>query len=423
MDNRVAHHMPRPADATALASFLEGAPSRTESAPRLANDALRAIRNHLGMDVAFISEFTTTERVFRYVDAEAAACPVEVGGADPLEDSYCQRVVDGRLPELVHDAAAHPAAAELAVTAALPVGAHLSVPIRLGDGRVFGTFCCFSAAPDHSLNDRDLAVMRVFADLTAAQIDRDGGRERRQEEIRARLRGAMAGDGLSMVFQPIVDVDTGGPIGFEALARFEQTPVRGPDVWFAEAAEVGLGVDLELAAIRMALHHLPELPPHAYLAVNASPSTAISGRLDAALGDVPAHRIVLEITEHDVIEAYDDLEAALSGLRRRGVRVAVDDAGAGYASFRHILRLQPDIIKLDMALTRDIDRDRPRRALASALIAFGRDTGSVIVAEGVETAAELRTLRRLGVSAAQGYFLGRPAPMMAVCRSKALTRT
>ncbi|MDP9401760.1 MAG: EAL domain-containing protein [Actinomycetota bacterium] len=178
------------------------------------------------------------------------------------------------------------------MTAALPVGAHLSVPIRLADGQVFGTFCCFRAAPDHSLNDRDLAMMRVFADLTAAPIDRDLGSERRQEDTRIRLRAAMAGDGLSMVFQPIAEMNTGEPIGFEALARFEQTPVRGPDVWFAEAAEVGLLVDLELAAIRMALHHLPELPPQAYLAVNVSPLTATSGRLDAALSDVPANRIV-----------------------------------------------------------------------------------------------------------------------------------
>ncbi len=423
MGTPAPHQMPRVGDATALASFLESAPTSAEPAPRLADDALRAIRNHLGMDVAFISEFTATERVFRYVDADAADCPVEVGGADPLEDSYCQRVVDGRLPELINDAAVHPAAAELPVTAALPVGAHLSVPIRLADGRVFGTFCCFSAAPDHSLNDRDLAMMRVFADLTGAQIDHDLHQDRRQEDIRARLRGAMAGNGLAIVFQPVADVETGEPVGFEALARFQQAPVRGPDVWFAEAAEVGLGVDLELAALRMALHHLPELPPHAYLAVNVSPSTAISGRLDAALAHVPADRIVLEITEHDVIETYDQLEAALSGLRRRGARVAVDDAGAGYASFRHILRLQPDIIKLDMALTRDIDRDRPRRALASALIAFGRDTGSAIVAEGVETGEELRTLRHLGVSAAQGYFLGRPAPMLAGSRSEAFART
>lgn len=116
--DRVPHPMPRPAVASELASFIDRAPTSTDSAPRLANDALRAIRNHLGMDVAFISEFTSTERSFRYVDAEAAQCPVEVGDSGPLEDSYCQRVVDGRLPELIRDAGAHPAAAELPVTAA-----------------------------------------------------------------------------------------------------------------------------------------------------------------------------------------------------------------------------------------------------------------------------------------------------------------
>ncbi|MDQ3570948.1 MAG: EAL domain-containing protein, partial [Actinomycetota bacterium] len=97
--------------------------------------------------------------------------------------------------------------------------------------------------------------------------------------------------------------------------------------------------------------------------------------------------------------------------RQRGLRVAVDDAGAGYASFRHILRLRPDIIKLDMALTRDIDRDPARRALAAALITFAENTGSTIVAEGVETAEELHALRQLGVTAAQGYYLGRPTPL------------
>lgn len=137
----------------------------------------------------------------------------------------------------------------------------------------------------------------------------------------------------------------------------------------------------------------------------------MSGQLDALLREVPANRIILEVTEHAAIEAYEQLGAALSVFRQRGLRVAVDDAGAGYASFRHILRLRPDIIKLDMALTRDIDQDPARRALASALITFAGNTRSTIVAEGVETAAELHTLQQLGVTAAQGYYLGRPTPL------------
>ena len=407
---------------TSLATLL-GAGERGQGGRRLPTDALRALRTHLGMDVAFISEFVGDDRVFRAVDSAWPGCPVEVGSGGPLKDSYCQRIVDGRLPELIHDAGAVPAAAELEVTLTLPVGAHLSVPIRLSDGRVYGTFCCFSTTPDYSLNDRDLAIMRVFADLTAAQIDHQAADQRRMATTTAQVEAAISGVGLSMVFQPIVATATGRPVGFEALARFDVTPRRGPDVWFADAAAMGLGVELELAAVRLALRALPDLPPETYLALNVSPASVLSGRLDDALRSVAANRIVLEITEHQMVETYDGLDAALRVLRRRGVRIAVDDAGAGYASFRHILRLRPGVIKLDMTLTRDVDTDRSRRALASALIGFARETGSSIVAEGVETAAELATLRRLGVDAAQGYHLGRPVLLSEVATAHALSGT
>jgi EAL domain-containing protein (putative c-di-GMP-specific phosphodiesterase class I) len=401
-----------PGDPQSLAAFLVTQPDRADHAAReVSIEALRAIRTHLGMDVAFISEFTDGQRVFRQLDAASQCCPVSVGDAQPLEESYCQRVVDGRLPELIHDASKIPAAMELPVTAALPVGAHLSVPIRLQDGRVYGTFCCFSYAPDHSLNDRDIAMMRVFADLTAAQIERELESDHIKLEAADRLQAVIAGEGLAMAFQPVIDVGNGKPIGFEALARFSGTPPRGPDAWFAEAAGVGLGVELEVTAVRLAVADLPRLPPHAYLAINVSPLTVVSGQLDTLLAEVPAQRIVLEVTEHAAIETYEQLQAALKVLRGRGMRLAVDDVGAGYASFRHILRLRPDIIKLDMALTRDIDRDPARRALASALITFAGSTGSTIVAEGVETAGELHALRRLGVTTAQGYYLGRPTPL------------
>ncbi len=408
--------MPEPTSpldgAARLATFVRADPERVgHSAPQVAGNALRAIRTHLGMDVAFVSEFRGPTRVFRYVDAEAAECPVRPGGGDPLEETYCQRVVDGRLPELINDAAAVPEAAALSVTASLPVGAHLSVPIRLSDGRVYGTFCCFSNAPDHSLNERDVAMMRVFADLTAEQIDHDIQLEQSVADLRRRIATTIAGDGLSIVFQPIMDLDRGEPVGFEALSRFSGPPAQGPDVWFAEAASVGAGVDLELAAVRRSLHDGASLPAGAYLALNVSPAAVLSGRLGPVLEHAPPHRLVLEITEHTAIDAYGLLSAALAPLRHRGVRVAVDDAGAGYASFRHILQLQPEIIKLDITLTRNIDRNRSQRALASALIAFAAETGSTIVAEGVETAAELATLRHLGVKVAQGYHLGRPAPV------------
>lgn len=389
-----------------LAWLLAG--DQAGDGPRLSSHALGAIRRHLGMEVAFISEFTGGARVMRVVDQAEGVDIIRVGHSDPLEESYCQRVVDGRLPELIWDAREVPEAVTIPATLALPVGAHLSVPIRLADGQAYGTFCCFSTRADRTLTTRDLAIMRVFADLTAAQIDEEREAARRVQEKARRLRRAVADGSLSMVFQPIVDIDSRRALGFEALARFRARPRRRPDVWFAEAAAAGLGIEAELAAVDLALAELDRLPEWAYLAINVSPRTAVSGRLEAALDHVPGDRIVLEITEHDVIETYEGLKTALRGLRRRGVRIAVDDAGAGYASFRHILRLRPDVIKLDVTLTRSIDRDHPRRALASAMIAFARDTSCAIVAEGVETSAELRTLRLLGVTTAQGYHLGRP---------------
>lgn len=211
-------------------------------------------------------------------------------------------------------------------------------------------------------------------------------------------------------------METAAPVGLECLTRFSIDPDRAPDAWFAEAAEAGLGPELELAAMRQALPAAAALPPGAYLALNASPATIQSSGFAALLAGAPGERVVLEITEHAGVGDYDGLLGALEPLRGRGVRVAVDDAGAGYASLRHILQIRPDIIKLDASLTRNIGADPARRALAAALTAFARETDCLIVAEGVETAAELDTLRRLGVEKVQGYHLSRPLPLEAALR-------
>lgn len=166
-----------------------------------------------------------------------------------------------------------------------------------------------------------------------------------------------------------------------------------------------------MRAVELAMAALDKLPQDVYLSFNVSPEALINGELRRVLHGLPLGRLVLEITEHATVAEYSELLGALAPLRKEGIRLAVDDAGAGYASFRHILQLQPDTIKLDMSLTRDIDSDTARRALASALILFAEETGSKIVAEGVETASELQALRSLGANKAQGYFLGRPAPL------------
>ncbi len=284
----------------------------------------------------------------------------------------------------------------------------MSVPITLADGHLYGTFCCFGFSPNESLNERDLQMMSAFADLVAYQLDLElAGARKRQEKI-DRIESAMQRGGPVIVFQPIYLLHDGRFVGVECLSRFHGTPQLPPDVWFNEAADVGLGQALELCAIAKALKALDTLPSDIYIALNASPATILCNKLLPLLENVDPARIVLELTEHAHVEDYDDLLRSLEPLRTRGIRISIDDAGAGYASMRHILSVRPDIIKLDISLTRSVDTDPTRHALAAALIEFARQTGSTVLAEGVETAAELRSLRTLGAAKAQGYFLSRP---------------
>ncbi|MBS1214000.1 MAG: diguanylate phosphodiesterase [Proteobacteria bacterium] len=377
-------------------------------------ETLHSVRTLLGMEVAFISEFTGGRRVFRYVDSQKGAVSLCVGAGDPLEESYCQRVVDGRLPELIRDATQIPEALTLPVTIALPVGAHLSVPIRFSDGHIYGTFCCFCTSPDSTLNDRDIRAMRLFAEVTGKLLEQQVSDEEARNELVTRLRDVLDAERFTIVYQPIIHVAQHKIVGYEALTRFSAEPVRTPDLWFNEAATVDLQEELELAAIKKALLGLARLPEDAYLSLNVSPATLLKGSVASVLQGYPFERLMLEVTEHASVSDYSPIATVLKPMRQRGLRLAVDDAGAGFASFRHILKLQPDVIKLDVSLIRKIDSDTGCRALAAALIRFAEEMGSKIVAEGVETDAELQALRELKVNKAQGYLLGRPAPIEAL---------
>jgi EAL domain-containing protein (putative c-di-GMP-specific phosphodiesterase class I) len=371
--------------------------------------ALNTIRTHLGMPVAYLSEFVDGRSVFRNVSAPGLKDLIDVGDSQSLEDVYCSHILEGRLPELIPDTAQEPICAALPITKAIPIGSHLSIPIRLADGTAFGMFCCLSPEPNPSLNLRDLETMRMFADLAAQQVRKEHEARKTIARIRARIESVIAEKHFSIVYQPIVDILTMKIAGFEALSRFSAEPKRSPDVWFREAAEVDLSVELELSAIAAAVQSLDRLAPGNYLSVNVSPKTILTAAFEATLRRVDLRNVVLEITEHAVIEEYDHIMRALETLRRDGLRVAVDDAGAGHSSLRHIVQLDPEFIKLDMSLTRDVDSDLARRALVSALVFYTRETGAQIIAEGIETASELDTLKLLGVSRGQGYYLGKPS--------------
>jgi EAL domain-containing protein (putative c-di-GMP-specific phosphodiesterase class I)/CheY-like chemotaxis protein len=233
----------------------------------------------------------------------------------------------------------------------------------------------------------------------------------RRSTIESRVRAAIQGDALSMHFQPIVALADSRTVGYEALARFSLEPSQPPNRWFADAEEVGRRAELELEAIRRALVELPKLPGTSLLSLNTSPATLVSGSVAELLTGVDLSRIVLEVTEEARIENYDEFAAALGDLRAGGVRLAVDDAGAGFASLRHILRLEPDVIKIDRTLIEDVDTDRRSRALAVAFVGFAREVDAIALAEGIERPIQLEVLLELGVTHGQGYLLGRPVPL------------
>ncbi len=250
---------------------------------------------------------------------------------------------------------------------------------------------------------------------TRRRVEEEARVERAEKE--RRIRAILDAGPPTIVFQPIAELATGQVVSYEALTRFAAEPQRPPDQWFTEASEVGRGVELELASVMAALAEAERLPPEVGVSINVSPAAATSPDLVDLLGPERGRRLLLEITEHERIDDYESLLDALGRLREAGVRLAVDDAGAGFSSLQHILTLRPDVIKLDISLTRDIDQDPIKRALASSLVSFSADIGSRLVAEGIETESERTTLVDLGVPWGQGYHLGRPAPLDAIVGS------
>ena len=240
-------------------------------------------------------------------------------------------------------------------------------------------------------------------------------RERRTDELRRlranRIRRVLFNDRLSMVYQPIADLQSGTVVGFEALARIAEQPDRPPDQWFREAAEVGLGTELELRAVEQGVRALESLPPEMFMTVNMSADVAITDALVECLATAPAERVVVELTEHAQIHDYARTLDALGRLRQQGFRLAVDDGGTGYSSLQHILLLRPDIVKLDRSLIAGIDTDRAKRALTKSMVGFVAEIEAVLIAEGIEEPDELAVLRDLGVEWGQGYHLGRPGQL------------
>jgi EAL domain-containing protein (putative c-di-GMP-specific phosphodiesterase class I) len=244
-----------------------------------------------------------------------------------------------------------------------------------------------------------------FSATSSALLAERMHRMRREAELRGALASVLAARSFHPVFQPIVDLESGGVMGYEALTRFDSE--QRPDLCFADAWAVGLGPDLEIATIGAAVAAAKGLPPGLWLDLNVSPRLiAHSERLGSVLSSAD-RPIVIEITEHEVIEDYGAVRDAIRALGR-DVRLAVDDAGAGVANFGHIIDLRPDFVKLDISLVRRVNTNLGRQAMVVGMRHFARTAGCRLIAEGIETEEEARTLTALGVEFGQGYFFGYP---------------
>ncbi|SIT12099.1 MAG: EAL domain-containing protein [Thalassolituus maritimus] len=402
----------RPDVARQLAEVInEPAPKSPETLKTAISSLIRSVRYRLDMDVGFLSEFSQDQRVFRFVDCASDANLVSEDSCGPLKDSFCEMIADGRLKQLVPDTEVSGETDLVPEFTTIPVKSHVSVPVVLSDGHTFGTFCIFSREVKPKLNNRSLMLVRVFADVIAALIEdaRKGSEENRQrQEV---ILDILERDELLLHAQPITALTDRSIQGFELLARLSTDLDLSPAQLFIDADRLGLSSAIGLRVVEKSKEALVTLPSNAYVSINVTPAFLMQCDISGIYTPEEAKRIVLELTEHEEIADYDLLNARLKPLRDAGMRLAIDDAGAGYASMRHILLLSPDMLKLDMSLIRDIDQDRDKQSLVAALRGFAQVQGYMVVAEGIETEAELAELETLNVCCGQGYLLSRPQPV------------
>jgi EAL domain-containing protein (putative c-di-GMP-specific phosphodiesterase class I) len=370
-------------------------------------DLLRTAKKSLRLSVAFLSRLDGTTQHLEVVESSVPFLFQE-GYQQRQELTLCQAILDGDLPTVIPDLRKHPKAMALPAARMPRLRSYVSVPVTLSDGTLYGTFCAAGLTTDKELTKRDEALMGVLASAASVIIEPEVVAQRRRDEIEARLAPVVAAGGPVVLLQPVVALATGERTGAEALSRFPAEWGKAPDVVFAEAHSVGLGDTLELLALERAAEHLDAVG--GYVAMNVSPGTLLTPAFAELLDRLPLERVLLELSEHDPVEDYAELSAALRPHREAGMRLAIDDVGSGFSSLRHIVLTTPDVIKIDRSIVSGLDTDPVLATLVRSLVDFAVGLHAQVVAEGVETATEAAALRELGVDSGQGWFYGRPGP-------------
>lgn len=353
----------------------------------------------------------------------------------PSEGTFQGRAIETGQPQISHETSTDPLLTAQVREIGNRLGIHSLVVIPLMHNDIAVGALSVTATEANRFTDADVAAITSISRFVSALIDSHSELSRLLDDLLAdprtqnadstarflasvllpevigddqlhgRIDALLSEPALLPVFQPIVDLSTGEPLGFEGLSRFPAAPEMTPAQWFDTARRLGRGYSLELLALHQILAAATRMPTDCFIAVNLSPLTA----LDPTVQDIlcsAKRRLVVEITEHEPFP--DDFAEQLKPLRAEGIELAVDDAGAGFASFTQLLRLRPDIIKIDGELTRGIENDPVKRALAGSIVQLATELGSLTIAEAIECHPQMLALRGLGINFGQGFLLGRP---------------
>lgn len=375
---------------------------------------LKLIRSQFKMDIAFVAEFKYGQRVFRFVEQADSLPKLMVNTGDPLDQTYCQKIVLNQLPEFIADTSKNPITRQMPVTQKLGIGCYFGTPIVLPSGRFYGTLCCFNREPSTSSEVINEPLMHVIAEFVGQLIAQQNQESLHDLDIRDSVLELIDADAVEPNFQPIYDAKRESIVGFEALSRFK-TQFRKPvENWFLDAEKSGVGYQLQEHALKKALEAAKRLPEDCYVSVNISPEHLSQNGIKKLLQSFPGERLIIEITEHSAVQDYILLNSLLKELQSHGVRVAIDDVGSGYANLKHIIELEPDIIKLDSSLINGVSSDKKRLAIASAFNSLAKVDGSVLIAEGVETQCDYMALNDLNIPYIQGYIISQPVEINAI---------
>ncbi|MBL7500158.1 EAL domain-containing protein [Frankia sp. CNm7] len=367
------------------------------------------LRRRLRMEVACLGRLDGDLLVIQAVCGNIHPFDLSPGCTIRREAGVFGRVISGELPELIPDTRRDPRTADTSSIRELGIGAYVATPVLDTNGDVYGLIGSAHRAPQPSLGARDLRFLHLLAGFLTDYVSD----LRKMWEVRSRVwhrvHDLIHSGGLRIHYQPIVDLVAGRTVAVEALTRLPD-PSRPPAALFRDAAAAGLGPELETAAIQRALPALSDLPAGVRLAVNAAPSTVASGLVDLLLDTGQAGQLAVEITEHEHIHDNPRLLAAVGALRSHGVLIVVDDLGACYSGLELLLYLRPDVIKIDSFIIRTMSSDPAHRAVAAGITTIASEIGSRVVAEGIESPADLTAVRAAGIGCGQGFLLGRPTP-------------